>query len=946
MSPSLTIARKELRALFQSPIALIFLGIFQLVTLFTFFGASRFFARNIADVRPLFEWLPLLLVFLTAAVTMRAWAEERKMGTLEVLLTLPVNTRDLVLGKFFAATGLVAVALALTLPIPLMVYGLGPLDLGPVAGGYVGALLLGGLYVSIGLCVSARTDNQVVSLMVTLVVGGALYLVGTEAVTALVDNRSAEILRSIGTGARFESIERGVIDLRDLVYYGALTSFFLALNWAFLEVDRIDADSAHGRDRALKIWALTGLVLLNAIAAVVWLTPVTRARLDLTENSDYSITATTDRVLGELAEPLFIEGFFSERTHPKLAPLVPQIRDTLLEYAIAGNGKVNVSFADPNADEELEQEIAEQYSIRSVPFQVDDRHQQAVVNSFFHVLVRYGDQYEVLSFNDLIEVFASSDSFDVRLKNLEYDLTRTIKRVSQDFQTLATVLEDLPEPATMTLYATPGSLPDSYATLLPMVQKVAGEVAANAGDKLTFAEQDPTGNAALQDQLFQEFGLRPLAVDLFATQTFYFEIVITMGDKVERLAPRGELTEADLTTAFEASLKRMTPGQLTTLGVFTEIPVAPPPNPQIPPQFQPPPPRPDYQMLQQVLGEAYDVQAVQLDGDNPEIPGVVDVLLVGKAGALNAKQRYAIDQFLMRGGKIVALAGTRKIKVDRQGLGAEKTSTALTDLLRTYGVTVDDAFVLDDQNAAFPRPVQERRGGMVFQRIELTPYPFFPDIRTDGMERHPTTSGLANLTMPWASPLTVEAPEGVEATVLAHTSKDAWTTPALDLDPPAKGNETDTFDVAVALTGTFPSAFADARNPTLDGEVAPGGDETVGTVKQSLSDARLVVVSSSELVSDLMLSLASNPGGEVHRGNLQFLQNLIDWSVEDTDLLEIRSAGAYARTLAPLDEQARNFWELVQYGGALVLLAIIAIVPRSRRAAIQPIALPTAKEQA
>ena len=92
MTAAFIVARKELRGLFQSPIALLFLAVFELVVLFTFFSASRFFARNIADVRPLFEWLPILLVFLTAAVTMRAWAEERKMGTLEVLLTLPVDT--------------------------------------------------------------------------------------------------------------------------------------------------------------------------------------------------------------------------------------------------------------------------------------------------------------------------------------------------------------------------------------------------------------------------------------------------------------------------------------------------------------------------------------------------------------------------------------------------------------------------------------------------------------------------------------------------------------------------------------------------------------------------------------------------------------------------------------------------------------------------------------
>jgi len=258
MSSALVVARKELRTLFHSPVALIFLAVFELVTLFTFFQGSRWFARNIADVRPLFQWLPLLLVFLTAAVTMRQWAEERKVGTLEVLLTLPVRTWDLVLGKFLAATGLVALALSLTLPLPLMVSVLGPLDWGPVVGGYVGALLLGALYVSIGLCVSARTDNQVVSLMVTLLVGGALYLVGSPTVTALLENRWTEILSAIGTGSRFTSIERGVLDVRDLAYYAALTATFLAVNVASLDADRLDVDSPRGRAEQgrLSTWVL------------------------------------------------------------------------------------------------------------------------------------------------------------------------------------------------------------------------------------------------------------------------------------------------------------------------------------------------------------------------------------------------------------------------------------------------------------------------------------------------------------------------------------------------------------------------------------------------------------------------------------------------------------------------------------------------------------------
>lgn len=946
MNPALTIARKELRTLFQSPVALLFLGAFQFVTLFAFFSSSRFFARNIADVRPLFEWLPLLLVFLVSAVTMRLWAEERKLGTLEVLMTLPVQTRDLVLGKFLAATGLVAVALLLTTPLPLMVSTLGDLDWGPVVGGYVGALLLGALYVSLGLCVSARTDNQVVSLMLTLLIGGAMYLVGTDTVTALFGNQWAEALRAVGTGARFESIERGVLDLRDFVYYGGLTVSFLVLNWAFLETDRVDQGSVRGRAKVVTAWSLAALTAANAIAAVVWLAPVTVTRVDLTANGDFSVSSVTTEIVNDLDEPLFIDGYFSERTHPLLAPLVPQIRDLLKEYEVAGGGKVTVTITDPNEDEDLEVEIGEKYGVRSVPFQVEDRHQQAVVNSFFHIVVRYGDQYEVLSFNDLIEFMADGNGPVVRLRNLEYDLTRTIKRVSQDFQTLASVIAGLPEAATLTAYVTPATLPEGFPEVLELVRKVGAGVAEKGGAKLTFTEVDPSGDAALQQKLFDTYGLRPLAVDLFASQTFYMDLVLTMGDKVERLAPRGDVKEAELQQAIEAALQRMSPGQLTTLGVLTEQPEAPPPNPNLPPQFQPPPPQPDYQVLQQVLGEAYEVQPV--DASNGEVPATIDVLLVAKPGALTDEQKFAVDQYLMRGGSVIALASSHKIELSRQGIQEAPMDRGLLEMLATYGVTVSPDFVLDEQNAAFPQPRIVQRGGFQLQTVEMTPYPFFVDVRTDAMARgHAAVAGLNNLTFPWASPLTTTAPEGVEATTIARSSAKAWTYGGTSLDIPVPSDPRAQQDLAVVLTGTFPSYFAERPSPLFGGEVnAEGADATGRTIKKSLPDARLAVVGSAELVSDLLLQLASQPGGEVHRGNLQLVQNLIDWSVEDTNLLEIRTAGAFARTLRPPEgDDDRSSYELAQYLLALVLLGLVAVVPRRMRANLTPLRFPTVESR-
>src|SRR5271166_1907435 len=208
-SQVLRVAKKELSSYFSSPAAFIFIGVFLAALLFIFFWVDRFFARNIADVRPLFEWMPVLLIFLVSAMTMRMWSEERRAGTLEFLMTAPVRPVDLVIGKFLACLALVAITLALTLPLPATVAILGPLDWGPVAGGYIATLALASAYISIGLFVSSRTDNQIVSLIVSALICSAFYILGSDAVTSLFGNDGGALLRLLGSGSRFESIARG-----------------------------------------------------------------------------------------------------------------------------------------------------------------------------------------------------------------------------------------------------------------------------------------------------------------------------------------------------------------------------------------------------------------------------------------------------------------------------------------------------------------------------------------------------------------------------------------------------------------------------------------------------------------------------------------------------------------------------------------------------------------
>jgi len=878
---------------------------------------------------------------------MRQWAEEKRSGTLEVLMTLPIKSSDLVLGKFLAGLALVALALALTLPLPLTVNNLGDLDWGPVWGGYLAALLLASTYLAIGLSVSSRTDNQVVALMVTLVIGGLLYVVGTEKVAGLGSQSTADFLRAIGTSSRFENVERGVIDMRDLAYYVGLTAFFLALNTFFVERQRLDTGSPHGRALYTRQITTVALVGLNVAALVVWLAPVTALRIDLTQNGDYSLSPVTKTTLAQLDEPLTIEGFFSQKTHPLLQPLVPQLHDLIDEYQVYGHGKVHVKFADPNSDDQLEQQIQQQYGIRSIPFRVQGRHEQSVVNSYFQVLVKYGDQYQVLGIDDLIDVNQDENGLDVRLRNPEYAITRAIRRVSQDFTSTEALLAKLPQQATITAYISPGTLPDDMKKMPDTLQKVVADLKKAGGDKLAFQMVDPSKDPAVAKKLADDYGIQPFAQDLMGHDTFWAHIVLQVGKETERLVPNPGMSEADLKKAFEGAFKRAVPGELKSVGIVTSKP--PEQNPNLPPQYRQPQQKADYQSLHQALAQDFSVQDVDVSGG--VVPDDLDVMLIGKPGKLDDKARFAIDQYLMRGGSVIALASGWHVEANRQGIKVKANAPDLLDLLDTYGVKVSHSLLMDAQNAPFPVPVQEHRGPFTFQRIEMIPYPFFPDIRQDGFaSSNMILAGLDNVTLPWGSPLTVDVPEAkkgekapIDTTVLLRTSSRSWTNDSGDIQPdfqkyPKAGfsvpSKTRSKVVAVALTGTFPSYFDKHQ-------LGDTGDFADRVLKQSLPGARLVVLGSSDIASDLMLGFASQMGGEVHRPDLQLVENAIDWAVEDPGLAQIRSAGEFARTLEPLTEQQRRNYELGNYLVVLLAMGLIVVLPKRRRKFEPPKPSPT-----
>ncbi len=237
MTNTMTIFRREFGAYFNSPIAYIFIIAFLVLNSGLFM--TGFFLTGTADLRAFFGNLPFFLIFFIPAVSMRLWAEDKRTGTFELLMTLPMPTRDVVLGKYLSALAFYLVALLGTLPLPIMVGALGNPDMGAIFSGYVGSALLGALYLAIGMFTSGLMRDQISAVILGIMACFTLFILGVPGVAATIDGwvpgMGSLLQHYLGLSAHFDMMLRGVISLGDLAYFLGLTAVFLTLNALWLE---------------------------------------------------------------------------------------------------------------------------------------------------------------------------------------------------------------------------------------------------------------------------------------------------------------------------------------------------------------------------------------------------------------------------------------------------------------------------------------------------------------------------------------------------------------------------------------------------------------------------------------------------------------------------------------------------------------------------------------
>jgi ABC-2 type transport system permease protein len=584
-----------------------------------------------------------------------------------------------------------------------------------------------------------------------------------------------------------------------------------------------------------------------------------------------------------------------------------------------------------------------------VPFQVSNKYQASVVNSYFDVLIAYGDQFQVLSLRDLIDVKQTSESdLKVELKNPEYAITSAIRKTLASYQGGGGPFETLQRPVSFTGYlSSDEQLPEQLQQAHAALSAALAEVGKDAAGRFSSSFADPGSSPALAARLTRDFGFRPMVAGLLDAKPFWFYLTVGDGQRTEQIPLPETLDAAGFKQAILGAVKRFSPGFLKTVAVLA------PAGTQA------------FAGLREALSAS--VRWEDADLKSGQTPADADLLMVLAPHTLEDKQVFAIDQFLMRGGTVMVATAPTEVAI-QQSIVGEPVKSGLEDWLGGYGLTVSKGLVLDLQCGALPIPIERNVGGVTVQELALARYPYIVEVRGDGLDgATPITRSLGDIAVPWAAAVTVDQGKNRARRVsaLLRSSAQSWMSESPDLLPdyqhypdlgfaPGAGRKPAT--LAVMLEGGFDSAFKDRKSPLLDAPPATpptpaapatpaapghpaapaaapkpeqGGFDSV--IQHSPSSARLILVASNSVFTDQASNLISEALGSRYTRPVEFAQNVVDWSLEDQGLLAIRSRDQFARTLKPLERHSEQTIEFGNYAAALGGLGLVWFANRQRR---------------
>lgn len=411
MKNILTIAQKELRSYFNNPTAYIVVLAFLLLWEFLFF--RNVFLVGEASLRGLFEFLPWIFMIIIPALTMGSLAEEKSEGTLEFLLTHPINQWELVVGKFIGILVFLAISLLFIFPLAWSLNHFGNLDWGEVVGQYFAGLLMASVLVSLGVVLSGFFASQISAFLVSCIASFFLVISGSEIISARMPLFAAPFLEQLSLSNHFDSMSRGVIDARDVWYFLSLTAVFLGFAFLKLIKDKYGNRKKVYRNFQSAAILLVGIVILSNIVG-----SRIPGRIDLTEGKIYSLSPATKQIAGSLPDIVNISLYASDKLPAQLQPTLRDTKDILEDYKTAAKGKIRVNYKNPSTDSAAGNE-AISLGVQPVRFNMVSQEEFQVKEGYLGLVVSYGGNHETIPYVQ-------------NINDLEYQMSSFLRKLTND----------------------------------------------------------------------------------------------------------------------------------------------------------------------------------------------------------------------------------------------------------------------------------------------------------------------------------------------------------------------------------------------------------------------------------------------------------------------------------------------------------------------------------
>ena len=413
MKQLLTILKKDLRSYFDQPTGYILNIIFIVAIVFMFFRTID--TTNEASLRPMFSLLPWILAIYIPAVSMRLFSEEQRDGTLEILFTQPVRGTTVILAKFLAGLIFITIGILGTILIPISLAFAGNLDIGALIAQYIGAILLSSSLVSIGIFASSLTKNQIVAFIISLSVSMILLVLGLDFINITLPSSLSILLQDLSPLTHFSSITRGLIDLRDVLYFISIDIAFLSITYLNTKGKSLNSNSPQYRNLRIGVGSLVVLSLVFA-----WFGSSIQGRIDLTEDKIYSLAPSTKQIFNDLDDYLTIT-LYESKDHPINTALTARDVNDFLSDLDARSKYIKIKHRYPDADEK-DKEESEIAGIPPVQFNVQRQGEFQVKTGYLGMTLAYANNKEVIPFIE------SLDGLEYKLASLTFKMLNDTKK--------------------------------------------------------------------------------------------------------------------------------------------------------------------------------------------------------------------------------------------------------------------------------------------------------------------------------------------------------------------------------------------------------------------------------------------------------------------------------------------------------------------------------------